>query len=113
MKKVSEVLDERPVSTYAGSEKTLAAVIQEIEQHPELGPKYAKDFDPFHDAMTFNAWKRQGYQVAKGAKAIKSPIFVETEDPETGEKKTIRRTVNLFHRTQVHSISQVSNKQPV
>lgn len=105
MKKIKEVIDERPVSTYAGSPKTLAAVIENIKSHPELGPKYAKDFDPFHDAMTFNAWKRQGYQVSKGATAIQSPIFVETEDSETGERKTIRRTVNLFHRTQVQPIN--------
>lgn len=113
MKKVSEVLDERPVSTYAGSKKTLEAVIEEIKQHPELGPKYAKDFDPFHDAMTFAAWKRQGYQVSKGARAIKSLIFVEVTDGETGEPKTIRKTVNLFHRSQVHSVSQLGKKQAI
>lgn len=110
MKKVKEVLDERPVSTYAGSKKTLEAVLIEIENHPELGPKYAKDFDPFHDAMTFSAWRRQGYTVSKGAKAIFSPIFVEVTDPETGEPKTIRKTVCLFHRTQVQSMSQLGKK---
>jgi len=110
MKKVSEVLDERPVSTYAGSKKTLEAVIEEIKQHPELGPKYAKDFDPFHDAMTFGAWQRQGYQVSKGARAIKSPIFVEITDGETGQPKTIRKTVNLFHRSQVTTIRPIKRK---
>lgn len=106
MKKVKEVLDKRPVSTYAGSPKTLAAVIEEIKSHPDLGPKYAENFDPFHDAMTFSAWKRQGYTVSKGAKAIKSPIFVETTDPETGEPRTIRKTVCLFHRIQVTAESK-------
>ncbi len=110
MKKVSQVLDERPVSTYAGSKKTLEAVIAEIEKHPELGPKYAKNFDPFHDAMTFSAWRRQGYTVSKGAKAILSPIFIETTDPETGKPKTIRKTVCLFHRTQVTTLSSLSKK---
>jgi len=105
MKKTKDVVVDRPVSTYAGSPKTLAAVIAEIEQHPELGPKYAKNFDPFHDAMTFGAWQRQGYQVSKGAKAIKSPIFVEITDGETGQPKTIKKTVNLFHKSQVKIMS--------
>ena len=113
MKKSKDAVADRPVSTYAGSKKTLEAVIEEIRQHPELGPKYAKNFDPFHDAMTFGAWQRQGYQVSKGAKAIKSPIFVEITDPVTGENKTIRKTVCLFHRTQVNTLNQHGKKQAV
>ena len=110
MKKTKDTVVDRPVSTYAGSPKTLAAVIAEIEQHPELGPKYAKNFDPFHDAMTFGAWQRQGYQVSKGARAIKSPIVVEITDGETGQSKTIKKTVNLFHRSQVTTISSSKRK---
>ena len=110
MKQVKEVIAERPVSTYAGSKKTLEAVIQEIKQHPELGPKYAKNFDPFHDAMTFSAWRRQGYTVSKGAKAIKSITFIEAVDPDTGEKRMMRKSVNLFHRTQVNTISPFNCK---
>jgi hypothetical protein len=43
MKKVKEVLEKRPISTYKGSEKTLEQVKEAIKEHPQLGPKYLKD----------------------------------------------------------------------
>lgn len=113
MKKVKEVLEERPVSTYKGSEKTLALVKEAIKEHPQLGPKFVKDFDPFHSAMTYNAWKRQGYVPAKGSIGIKSVTYVESEDVITGEKKMIPRTVILFHRSQVQALSPFKHKQTV
>ena len=110
MKQVKEVIVENPISTYMGSEKTLEHVKEAIKEHPQLGPKYVKDFDPYHSAMTYGAWKRQGYIVSKGAKAIKSVTFVEAVDPDTGEKKMIRKSVNLFHRIQVDTISPLKLK---
>lgn len=113
MKKVKDVLEERPISTYKGSEKTLEFVVQAIKDHEQLGAKYADNFDPYHDAMTFGAWKRQGYIPGKGAIGIKSITFVESEDPKTGERKMIRRTVILFHRSQVQILSPFKQKQTV
>lgn len=113
MKKTKEALKVQPVSTYRGSEKTLEFVKEAIKEHPQLGPKYLKDFSPYHSAMTYGAWKRQGYVVSKGSQAIKSVTFVESEDPTTGEKKMIRRSVNLFHITQVEPISPYKQKQTV
>ena len=110
MKKVKEVLEARPISTYMGSPKTLELVKEAIKVHPQLGPKYVADFDPFYSAMTYSAWKRQGYVPAKGSVGIKSVTFIESEDGNTGAKKKIPRTVILFHRTQVQALSPYSNK---
>lgn len=110
MKTIKEVIVKNPVSTYMGSEKTVEAVKQAIAEHPQLGPKYVKDFDPYHSAMTYNAWKRQGYIVSKGAKAIHSYTIIESEDPATGEKKMVRRGVLLFHKSQVQPIAPMKLK---
>jgi hypothetical protein len=56
--------------------------------------------------MTFNAWRRQGYVVKKNSKAIHSYTIIESEDPKTGEKKMVRRSVLLFHKSQVQPISE-------
>ena len=105
MKKVQEVLSDRPVSPYLGSEKTAEAVRQAIAEHPELGPEYAATYDPYHSCMSFAAWRRNGYSVKKGAKAIQSYTLIESEDPETGEKQTRRRSINLFHISQTEPIA--------
>lgn len=111
MKKISEVIVKNPVSTYMGSEKTAEAVKNAIAEHPQLGPKYAKDFDPYHSAMTFNTWKRQGYVVKKGSKAIQSYTILESEDPKTGEKQMVRRSVLLFHKSQVQPITETKQNK--
>ncbi len=110
MKTIKEVIVKNPVSTYMGSAKTVEAVKAAIAEHPQLGPKYVKDFDPYHSAMTYNAWKRQGYIVSKGAKAIHSYTIIESEDPATGEKKMVRRGVMLFHKSQVQPIAPMKLK---
>ena len=94
-----------------GSSKTVEAVKQAIAEHPQLGPKYVKNFDPYHSAMTFSAWKRQGYAVTKGARGIKSYTIIESEDPKTGEKTMVRRSVLLFHISQVEPITTAHTKK--
>ncbi len=113
MKKTKAAVEDRPVSTYQGSEKTLEHVIEAIKEHPQLGPKYAKNFSPFYDAMTFNAWRRQGYVPSKGSIGIKTITFIESGDEQTGEKKMIPRTVILYHRSQVQALSPFKQKQAV
>lgn len=110
MKQLKNIIVEKPISTYMGSAKTMEATRIAISEHSQLGPKYAKDYDPYTNTMTYSSWKKQGYIVSKGAKAIKGVTFLEAVDPDTGEKKMIRRSVNLFHRTQVSTISPFKRK---
>jgi hypothetical protein len=99
----------KPISTYQGSPKTLEAVKLAIKEHPQLGPRYLKNFSPYHDTMSFSCWRRQGYIPSKGSIGIKTVTFIESED--AGEKKMIPRTVILFHRSQVQALSPYKLKQ--
>ncbi len=111
MKKVKEVIEERPISTYKGSKTSLENVVEAIKVHPQLGPKYAENFSPFHDAMSFSCWKRQGFIPSKGSVGIKTVTLIESEDEQTGKKNMIPRTVILFHRSQVQALSPFKQKQ--
>ena len=105
MKKVSEVLKDKPRSPYLGSEKTAEAVRLAIAEHPELGPDYAATYDPYYSCMSFAAWRRNKRSVKKGARAIQSYTMIEAEDAETGEKTMRRRNINLFHISQTEPIA--------
>ncbi len=113
MKKTKAAVEDRPVSTYKGSVKSLEAVIEAIKVHPQLGPSFVADFNPMHSAMSYSCWRRQGYVPSKGSIGIKTVTFIESGDEQTGEKKMIPRTVILFHRSQVQALSPFKQKQAV
>lgn len=99
MRTPADVLDNRPTSTYRGSEKTLEMVRDQIKDR--WGSKEAKSFDPFHDCCTATVWFAAGYKIKKGEKAIKSVTFIESEDENGNINHKVRRSVNLFHKRQV------------
>ena len=99
MKQVKDVIDMPLMSPYRGSEKTLEMVKQQVAER--WGTAVANKFNPHTDAMPFASWLKYGFQVKKGEKALRSITFIESEDPATGELKSIRKTVFLFHRKQV------------
>lgn len=103
MRTPADVLDNRPRSTYQGSEKTLEMVREQIKER--WGIRAANSFDPYHDAMTATAWFAAGFKIKKGEKAFKSITFVETEDDQGNVHQKIRRGVNLFHKRQVEPAS--------
>ncbi len=102
MKQVKDVIDMPLVSPYRGSEKTFEMVKQQVAER--WGTAVAKKFNAHTDAMPFASWLKYGFQVKKGEKALRSITFIESEDPETGETKTVRKTVFLFHRKQVEPV---------
>lgn len=102
MKTIKDVIDTPIVSPYRGSQKTYEMVRAQIEER--WGSRVAKQFDPYKDTLPYSHWAKYGYKVKKGETALKSVTFVESEDPNTGEPKTIRKTVNLFHKKQVERI---------
>ncbi len=106
MKQVKDIITAPLLSPYRGSEKTAEMVrVQVIER---WGEAVGKKFNPQTDAMPFFSWHKYGYQVKKGERALKSITYIEAEDPETGEPKTIRKTVCLFHKKQVEPITKKS-----
>ena len=64
--------------------------------------------EPYSDVFTYRRWKAQGYQVARGAKAIKIPTVrtVDRENKTTGEIDQVK----LFHTSAVfcrHQLKEV------
>lgn len=98
-------------SPYKGSEETLALVIEEIRNHPELGPEVADSFNPYKDAAPYGFWRKQGLVPRKGSKGIRSYTFIESKDETTGELKKYKRVVILFHRSQLTHLSPLNLKQ--
>ena len=60
---------------------------------------------PYQDVFTYNRWKAQGFQVQRGEKSIRLPLFYsrEVEDKKTGERRTEKRRGSsaVFCRCQV------------
>lgn len=88
---------------WKGSEQTADAVRQEIAKR--FGDEEAERYDPLTNCFTFQTWKRLGYYVKKGEKAIRSMTYVEVaEKIEGGEKEivtTYPKPVYLFYILQV------------
>lgn len=101
MKSISEVIN-GPVSPYTGSQETLALVSEQIKAR--WGESELKNYDPFHNARTFQSWLKLGFKVRKGEKALRSITFVETKDVEGNILKRYRRPVFLFYYRQVEKI---------
>ena len=99
MKTVQEIVGHPIVSPYQGSEATYEMVKEQVRER--YGDEVADEFDPHTDAMPFASWLSYGYRVRKGEKALKSVTYVEVKDARGEVERTVRRTVNLFHRNQV------------
>lgn len=100
MKSVKEIIITSP---YKGSEKTYELVKEQIQER--WGAECAEAFDPHTDAMPYSSWVAHGYMVTKGQKALKSITFVEVKDEKDNIVRKIKRTVNLFHKSQVEKIA--------
>ena len=64
--------------------------------------------EPYVDVFTYNRWKAQGFQVQKGMKSIKIPVYgTSTGENEDGEVVTNRyRTVGrVFCKCQVKAVA--------
>lgn len=103
MRTPADVLDNRPRSSYRGSERTLEMVRDQIKER--WGIKEARSFDPYHDCMTATAWLAAGFKIKRNEKALKSVTFIESEDADGHMTQKVRRVVNLFHRRQVENAS--------
>src|SRR3989338_10733852 len=98
MKSISQIID-GPVTSYKNSQETLALVSEQIVSR--WGQAELKNYDPFHNARTFQSWLKLGFKVRKGEKALRSITYVETKDNEGNVLKKYRRPVFLFYYRQV------------
>lgn len=97
---------EELTSVWQGSVRTAQMVANAIEER--WGEEAAKDYDPRKNCFTYQGWKQRGYQVKRGAKAIRSITYVEAEreNEETGEIEEVAypKTVYLFYKKQVKKV---------
>jgi len=100
MKSIKQII-EGPVTAFSGSEMSRAMISEQIKAR--WGESELKNYDPFHNARTFQSWLKLGFKVRKGEKALRSITFVETKDSE-GILKRYRRPVFIFYYRQVEKI---------
>lgn len=86
-------------STWTGSSDTSELVKKQI--FDRWGDEEAKRYNPNVNCLTFGQWKRYGYNIKKGEKALRSYTFVEAKDKKTKEIRKIRKTICLFCERQV------------
>ena len=89
---------------WRGSIKTADHVRKEIAQR--YGEEEARNYDPQVNCFTYRTWRKLGFYVKKGEKAIRSMTLVEEKDPNAkeGEQTEVQKypkTVYLFYIKQV------------
>lgn len=87
-------------SEWKGSTRTAAMVAQEIAQR--WGSDEVKNYDPMVNCFTYKRWQKEGYQVKKGEKAIRSVTWISASGDENDEHaRRFPKTVCLFYIKQV------------
>lgn len=92
-----------------------AAVLRRIEEHPSPANDAATrsaftaagyaDVQPRENVLTFAHWLIAGRVVMKGERAVKVEMMIPAELDDNDEpRRFIRRTVNLFHINQTHTL---------
>jgi hypothetical protein len=97
-------MTEQVMAHWRGSEKTADHVRKVIAQR--YGEEEAKTYDPQVNCFTYQTWRKLGYYVKKGEKAIRSMTLIEDKDQniKEGEQTEVIRypkTVYLFYIKQV------------
>jgi hypothetical protein len=87
---------------YRGSLATASRTKAEIEKR--WGPQAASEYLPEHNCRTYAEWRKIGYKVKPGEKAIKSVTVIEEKDEKGNVIKTYPLTVNLFYVSQVSRV---------
>ena len=94
---------------WQGSTVTAQLVAQEIEA--KFGKEANKAYDPMTNCLTYQTWKRKGYQVKKGEHGIRSITYIrkaEIDDKTgklTGKTVSYPKNVTLFWKDQVMPIA--------
>lgn len=86
---------EQVKSNYQGSKETYQLVAAQIKER--YGADEVKNYNPFTNCLTFQQWRKVGFKVKKGSKALKSITFVKVEDADGNVIKSYPKTVNLFY----------------
>ena len=88
---------------YRGSENTANMVREQLKQ--KYNAKVANDYDPYFSCRTYRNWRKIGYIVKKGEKALKSIVVLEEKDDAGRVIKTYPKVISLFHLSQVERLN--------
>lgn len=92
------------VSNWKGSVNTAELVRKQIIAR--WGTAEASKYDPKSNCLTFNQWLKQGYQVKKGEKALKSLVVLEEKDAKGNVVRKFPKMINLFYVRQVEKVGR-------
>lgn len=96
---VGEVLER---SNYKGSIITRDMVALQISER--FGTDAAKEYDPYSNCFSYKEWKKRGYEVLHGQKALRSITYVEKTDESGRVIRKYPRSLALFFISQVKKI---------
>ncbi len=91
------------ISNWRGSLHTRQKVEEEIRAR--FGGDAAAEYDPRTNCLTFNLWRKKGYCVKKGEKAIRSVTLLERKDAKGNVVGRYPKSVFLFFKNQVEPAS--------
>lgn len=101
MRSVKEIIATPLISPWKGSETSYKDVKEQIRSR--WGDDAAEAYSPVTDVMPYPSWASAGFQVKRNERSLKSVTFIDAKGID-GEKKKIRRVVNLFHKRQTEKI---------
>ena len=84
---------------YRGSENTAKMVRDQLRK--KYNDQVANDYSPYFSCRTFREWRKIGYTIKKGEKAIKSIVVIEDIDTKGNVIRTYPKVINLFHLLQI------------
>lgn len=108
MQNIAKEIMTSPVTNYKGSEATKSLAEKFIRE--KYGEVEIKNMDCFHNLRTYNSWKKLGYKIIKGERALKSYTFMsEDKEGKLQLRKYYRRPVFLWYYRQVEPINPNQN----
>jgi hypothetical protein len=95
---------------WKGSIATASRVADEITRR--FGEEETARYDPLENCLTYNEWRRRGYQVARGQSSIRSLTFIKSkdnkvEDASKDKGRGYPKTCYLFYWLQLTEEDQV------
>lgn len=97
MEHISTILE--TLTNWRGSKHTENMVREEIKKR--YGEQDAQEYDPRFSARTYNQWKKLGFKVKAGEKAIRSVTTIEQKDGSGAVIQKRYKPVFLFYVKQV------------
>ena len=98
-------------TNYAGSISNYEMVRRQIAER--WSEREAENYDPKTNCMSYIKWKKNGFSVIPGEKALHSIIMIEKKDNVGNTMSRFPKKIALFYRLQVHPMEQLLNNKQI